>query len=1218
METYSLSEYSKHKKNRHRQILEERRIAEKSRRDIEALLADSQDDDDDELVDSYFFLQPLKTRQRRILLHQAGITKIDGMEKNECNEIRFSRESCGCSCKQICIPESCLCNLSGIHCQVDRMSFPCSCTRDGCGNEHGRIEFNPSRVRKHFNQTLMQLEMERNVNVSDEIPPENDSEENQTMSCDPDDLDLTLTPPDLSENCPDVNGHYTNLRRKSLEAHARRLEAEERNELNIPLDETECLNGLLDANDTLDFVSNVTDDNLVKDDTGSENSDSLSESSEDKEGLSDLASFDGRLVYDGHTRWHDGSVGVGRSRSCKRPAPVSNYSPRKGKTKYTTVSSSKFVVDNTEKQSKSAWVEQPSWDSDGCLSSCVVKIDSKFVDCLSSKSSSEMKGAKPFKESSSLDVKYNDKGKKLSPLTSSISIPLRDCKKDLIKSEQDGKKSSVSLETKSCSDLNSSLVTTTLSPFRNSDSNAVPSPFRGNSTRAISDADLYGLTPRRAAAIRSRYGCKALPESTGSLSDPEKSSKQTWNKSIGVTLQKKSFELPQSGSANHQLSTPSQFNASNQPSTSSQLMTDLISSSRPTTLSQLTFPNHPIEGTSMKRSVRSLFDPKKSRLNTLEDVELVSSQKSVDGRSEVKLDDSLNTKRQEVVATSPKKSGDMLCCSKDKNSTGSLMRNGEVAQVDLKSDTNKDDHLTRSNRNEKEISSMKSTDLISTRSRQNPVDCSIEAVLPKRSPRLYLEKEKKNCLDALNIDVPVTKKSLNLLSTVKLEEEQRNSGNHNIEVMPAKKSEIKNVNHQDDAISKIERKSPKKSELKKKDLQNTGNQNIEAVPSKKADTRKEDSPGAENRNIEVKSPKKSDLKQREDQNIVYQNIKTTPPKKNETKTEDQQSFESRNIEVKSPKKSELKRKEDQNIGNQNIKTTSPKKNETKTEDQQSFESQNFEVKSPKKSELKRKDNQNTGNGAMEGMSPKKDVVLLSQTENCDHLKTFNPKNDITTPKRSVRLLFDIEKKNGLTTPARSVEVTSSKKALNFLSNTENADGQTTGNPKVGMAPPKRSICRLFCDSEKRENTRSRYLEDALPKKCCALSSSSITDDRVDTANRNTAATTPKRSTRLLCETEKKNCTNTPNVDVGARSSFLPSDVQQNTSNIDVVQTPKRSVRLVFESEKKNRLNAVVNVTTSPRKSARGQCNGSDNEKPVAALNLNDETVKESLAETASA
>lgn len=41
------------------------------------------------------------------------------------------------------------------------MNFPCSCTRDGCANQHGRIEFNPVRVRTHYIHTLMRLEMEK-------------------------------------------------------------------------------------------------------------------------------------------------------------------------------------------------------------------------------------------------------------------------------------------------------------------------------------------------------------------------------------------------------------------------------------------------------------------------------------------------------------------------------------------------------------------------------------------------------------------------------------------------------------------------------------------------------------------------------------------------------------------------------------------------------------------------------------------------------------------------------------------------------------------------------------------------------------------------------------------------------------------------------------------------------------------------------------------------
>jgi len=41
------------------------------------------------------------------------------------------------------------------------MNFPCGCTVDGCGNSVGRIEFNPTRVRKHFIHTIMRLEIKK-------------------------------------------------------------------------------------------------------------------------------------------------------------------------------------------------------------------------------------------------------------------------------------------------------------------------------------------------------------------------------------------------------------------------------------------------------------------------------------------------------------------------------------------------------------------------------------------------------------------------------------------------------------------------------------------------------------------------------------------------------------------------------------------------------------------------------------------------------------------------------------------------------------------------------------------------------------------------------------------------------------------------------------------------------------------------------------------------
>lgn len=44
---------------------------------------------------------------------------------------------------------------------MDRLNFPCGCSRDGCANSSGRIEFNPVRVRTHFIHTLMRLELEK-------------------------------------------------------------------------------------------------------------------------------------------------------------------------------------------------------------------------------------------------------------------------------------------------------------------------------------------------------------------------------------------------------------------------------------------------------------------------------------------------------------------------------------------------------------------------------------------------------------------------------------------------------------------------------------------------------------------------------------------------------------------------------------------------------------------------------------------------------------------------------------------------------------------------------------------------------------------------------------------------------------------------------------------------------------------------------------------------
>ncbi|KAK7893436.1 hypothetical protein WMY93_022588 [Mugilogobius chulae] len=123
-------------------------------------------DVDNTEVDDYFFLQPLTTRRRRALLRSSGVRRIDVEEKHELRALRLSREECGCRCRGMCDPETCACSLAGIKCQVngsvvDRMSFPCGCTKEGCSNTTGRLEFNPVRVRTHFLHTIMKLELEK-------------------------------------------------------------------------------------------------------------------------------------------------------------------------------------------------------------------------------------------------------------------------------------------------------------------------------------------------------------------------------------------------------------------------------------------------------------------------------------------------------------------------------------------------------------------------------------------------------------------------------------------------------------------------------------------------------------------------------------------------------------------------------------------------------------------------------------------------------------------------------------------------------------------------------------------------------------------------------------------------------------------------------------------------------------------------------------------------
>ncbi|XP_048858123.1 cysteine/serine-rich nuclear protein 1-like [Brienomyrus brachyistius] len=112
------------------------------------------------------FLHPYPSKRRHALLKAAGVKKIDRDEKRQLHDIRLSREDCGCSCQGFCEPETCACSLAGIKCQMDHSSFPCGCTKDGCGNTEGRVEFNSSRVQTHYIHTIMKLELEKRLEES--------------------------------------------------------------------------------------------------------------------------------------------------------------------------------------------------------------------------------------------------------------------------------------------------------------------------------------------------------------------------------------------------------------------------------------------------------------------------------------------------------------------------------------------------------------------------------------------------------------------------------------------------------------------------------------------------------------------------------------------------------------------------------------------------------------------------------------------------------------------------------------------------------------------------------------------------------------------------------------------------------------------------------------------------------------------------------------------
>ncbi|KAM6948359.1 cysteine/serine-rich nuclear protein 1 [Aplochiton taeniatus] len=180
---YTLTEHSMERQRRRKQRLRERLREERLEvlrhkltaggamdlREADRLCMDQVLDEDiavpisDTELEDWSFLHPYSSKQRQAMLRASGVKRIDREEKRQLHALRLSREKCGCDCQGFCEPETCACSLAGIKCQMDRSNFPCGCTKDGCSNPQGRIEFNAKHVQTHYIHTVTRLQLEKQM-----------------------------------------------------------------------------------------------------------------------------------------------------------------------------------------------------------------------------------------------------------------------------------------------------------------------------------------------------------------------------------------------------------------------------------------------------------------------------------------------------------------------------------------------------------------------------------------------------------------------------------------------------------------------------------------------------------------------------------------------------------------------------------------------------------------------------------------------------------------------------------------------------------------------------------------------------------------------------------------------------------------------------------------------------------------------------------------------
>lgn len=97
---------------------------------------------------------------------------------------------------------------------MDRPNFPCGCSRHGCDNVVGRVEFDPERVRIHFIHTILRLELENKQNRSEEIVFKNDVSRQWHPQTRPPDISTANSISDFS-NCNYNSVVFDNLTHRS-------------------------------------------------------------------------------------------------------------------------------------------------------------------------------------------------------------------------------------------------------------------------------------------------------------------------------------------------------------------------------------------------------------------------------------------------------------------------------------------------------------------------------------------------------------------------------------------------------------------------------------------------------------------------------------------------------------------------------------------------------------------------------------------------------------------------------------------------------------------------------------------------------------------------------------------------------------------------------------------------------------------------------------------